>query len=85
MNEALERVVEAKGMVSRIWPRLQDLAGGSAGKQWSGLMRAWKAKPRAERAQGSGAQLVLELAVLNRFLDRHFRSKKQAFLKDKEP
>src|SRR5206468_11444534 len=29
LNEALERVVEAKGMVSRSWPRLQDLAGGS--------------------------------------------------------
>jgi hypothetical protein len=64
-------------MVARIWPLLENATHGAAGKQWNTLLKAWKAKSPPERSQASDSELVLNLTVLNRFLDRHFRSEKK--------
>jgi Fe-S-cluster containining protein len=77
LAEAMDRVAEAKTLVERIRGSLESRAVGTAGRQWSALLDEWKARPAAERSPGSDAQLVLDLTVLNRVLDRHFRFKEQ--------
>ncbi|MES2137311.1 MAG: YkgJ family cysteine cluster protein [Pseudomonadota bacterium] len=73
-DAAIGRVAEAKAILERIRPLLDGRRDGAAGKQWAALLKEWQSRSPEERAAGQEGHLVLELALLNRFLNLHFRS-----------
>jgi hypothetical protein len=74
MTEAHEIVHEAQAMIERLRPAIEGEVGGLlVGKSWTSIFKRWESASAAERAERSRARLVLDLTVLNRFLDRHFR------------
>jgi Fe-S-cluster containining protein len=75
-DDALKRVAEAKRLLQEL-PESLRATDKSAGHQWSQLFREWKAKSPAERAESSNGNFLLQLVILNRFLDDHFRDKDQ--------
>lgn len=73
--EAEAIVSRAKEMIGEIGPALeQDPKLGSIGNFWTRLFKRWESGSPLQRAEQNNAALVLKLTVLNRFLDRHFRS-----------
>jgi len=76
VTEANEIVVEAKAMIERLRPAIEREPGEIlVGKSWTSIFKRWESASPAERAERSSARVVLDLTVLNRFLDRHFRGK----------
>ncbi len=75
MGDAEAIVTQAKEMVDEIRPVLEQKPNlVSMGNFWTRLFTRWEADSPLERAEHSTAGIVLKLTVLNRFLDRHFRS-----------
>ena len=75
LGEAEAIVSQAKTMVEEIRPTLErepELV--SIGNFWTRLFTRWESGSPLQRAEQKNAALVLKLTVLNRFLDRHFRS-----------
>jgi Fe-S-cluster containining protein len=77
LAEAMKRVAEAKQMVEHIRPSLKGQGRDLLPKNWTELFNEWRSRPAEGRSTPSETQLVLELTRLNRFLDRHFRSRSQ--------
>jgi Fe-S-cluster containining protein len=74
-DDALARVHEAQGLIARIKRLLPDgMDLGAARNQWK---RAGKAAEDGETSEPFGAELTLNLFMLNRLLDRHFRKAHQ--------
>jgi len=70
-------------MIDEIRPLALEGGGPITPKRWGALLEMWSAKARAGEATTVQARLVLELARLNRFLDKHFRSSGQQVVKPK--
>jgi hypothetical protein len=73
LTRARAVVEQAKALFSEIERRAGGLSGSIA-EQWTTLFRKWQGR------QGEGpvdSALVLQLTLLNRLLDEHFRSHKQ--------
>jgi Fe-S-cluster containining protein len=83
-NEALGRIAEAKTMLDQLYPLVVTSGGPITPKRWGSLLDAWRSKAAAGTATSAEAQVVLELARLNRFLDVHFRSSDQQVVKQEE-
>jgi uncharacterized protein len=74
VTEADQIVAEAKGMIERLRAAIErELGALLVGKSWTSIFKRWESASPVERAEPSRARLVLDLTVLNRFLDRHFR------------
>ena len=76
-KDAVELVEEVKQMVNEIEPMMSQSKGPITPKRWGYLLEEWRADAKAGKARPMGAQLVLHLARLNRFLDKHFRNMDQ--------
>ena len=77
-------VDEAKAMIERVIPQM-DAAGMSvAPRHWGALLKKWQVESRAGRATPEESKTVLQLTLLNRFLDTHFRDPGQQVVKPKE-
>ncbi len=75
LGEAEAIVRQAKAMVQEIRPKLEREPNlVSIGNFWTRLFTQWESGSPLQRAEQNNAGLVLRLTVLNRFLDRHFRS-----------
>lgn len=83
LREAKATVEEAKAMIARIVPLMDAEGGPITPKRWGVLLDQWQAQAQAGLATAGQAKLVLELAILNRFLDTHFRDGKQQVLRPK--
>lgn len=82
LDECLGRVAEAKRLIAQL-PDSLRWQDHSVGHQWVKQFREWKAKKPAERAEEVGGGFLLQLIILNRFLDEHFRDKGQRRLVEK--
>lgn len=75
MIEAHEIVRKAKGMIERLRAAIEGEVGALlVGKSWTSIFKRWESASATERAERSRVRLVLDLTVLNRFLDRQFRA-----------
>ena len=74
MGEAVEIVIRAKRMIDSLQPVIEmEFDALPVGRAWSTAFERWQAASRSGDEERLDAKLVLELAVLNRFLDRYFR------------
>ena len=78
--DAIGLVQEVKQMVDELQPLMPKSEGPITPRRWGNLLEGWRADARAGTARAAGAQLVLNLAKLNGFLDRHFRNTDQQVL-----
>lgn len=73
-DEARDVVAEAKAMIEQLRPVIEREFGSLlVGRSWTSIFERWESASPTQRADGSKARIVLELTLLNRFLDRHFR------------
>lgn len=82
LSSAKAIVEEAKRMIDRARPLMNGLP--VTPRNWGALLRRWQVESPAGRATGSEGKLVLELAILNRFLDAHIRDPGQQVVKPKD-
>jgi hypothetical protein len=61
-------------MIDSLQPAIErEFEGLPLGSAWSTAFERWQAASRSGDEERLDVKLVLELAVLNRFLDRYFR------------
>ena len=74
-KEAGRIVAEAKGMIERLRPAIEEELGFmSVRKSWTSIYERWESAAPLERGDPSKARVALGLTALNRFLDQHFRA-----------
>jgi hypothetical protein len=75
VSEAGEIVSQARDMIERLRPTIErELGFLSVRKSWTSIFERWQSSSPLERADRTNARIALDLTVLNRFLDRHFRA-----------
>lgn len=74
-DEGRRIIAEAKGLIERLAEFApSDPHPAAIGSRWWALFREWKSRSPTERVESVSTRLLLHMTVVNRFLDRHFRS-----------